>query len=158
MIYSLGIIGLFLVNFNSYLVQSEKSRNEFNYIEYKSQNNKKLNLISHGNNRKYFYFSNPLCKQIIGCFFAWETRQVSIPALNDSKYIGMSIYFTVIICSTVAAVNFMLTDDQVNYAFFVFSFSVITCNTTTLCLVFIPKVQLFAGYSFEINYIIFVHV
>lgn len=26
-----------------------------------------------------------------GCFLAWETRHVSIPALNDSKYIGLSV-------------------------------------------------------------------
>ena len=25
-----------------------------------------------------------------GCFLAWETRNVNIPALNDSKYIGKS--------------------------------------------------------------------
>lgn len=25
-----------------------------------------------------------------GCFLAWETRNVNIPALNDSKYIGES--------------------------------------------------------------------
>lgn len=26
--------------------------------------------------------------QAFGCFLAWETRNVNIPALNDSKYIG----------------------------------------------------------------------
>uniref|UniRef100_T1JBG0 Gamma-aminobutyric acid type B receptor subunit 2 n=1 Tax=Strigamia maritima TaxID=126957 RepID=T1JBG0_STRMM len=36
--------------------------------------------------------------EIIGCFLAWETRHVSIPALNDSKYIGMSVYNVVIMC------------------------------------------------------------
>ena len=30
--------------------------------------------------------------QAFGIFLAWETRHVSIPALNDSKYIGMSVY------------------------------------------------------------------
>lgn len=29
-----------------------------------------------------------------GCFLAWETRHVSIPALNDSKYIGLSVSVT----------------------------------------------------------------
>jgi gamma-aminobutyric acid type B receptor len=33
-----------------------------------------------------------------GIFLAWETRHVSIPALNDSKYIGMSVYNVVIMC------------------------------------------------------------
>jgi len=30
--------------------------------------------------------------QVFGCFLAWETRNVSIAALNDSKYIGLSVY------------------------------------------------------------------
>ncbi|GLH10939.1 Uncharacterized protein GBIM_15816 [Gryllus bimaculatus] len=33
---------------------------------------------------------------IFGAFLAWETRHVSIPALNDSKYVGMSVYNVVI--------------------------------------------------------------
>ena len=30
-------------------------------------------------------------KKAFGCFLAWETRNVNIPALNDSKYIGKTI-------------------------------------------------------------------
>lgn len=35
------------------------------------------------------YFAlNVVLLQVLGCFLAWETRHVNVPALNDSKYIG----------------------------------------------------------------------
>ena len=34
--------------------------------------------------------------QILGCFLAWETRHVNVPALNDSKFIGISVYVVVV--------------------------------------------------------------
>lgn len=33
---------------------------------------------------------------LFGCFLAWETRAVNVPALNDSKYIGISVYIVVV--------------------------------------------------------------
>ena len=38
-----------------------------------------------------FYIINGLLL-VCGAFLAWETRKVSIPALNDSKYIGIWFY------------------------------------------------------------------
>lgn len=35
-----------------------------------------------------FYLTKGLL-MVFGCFLAWETRAVNVPALNDSKYIGM---------------------------------------------------------------------
>ncbi|VDO72059.1 unnamed protein product [Onchocerca flexuosa] len=35
---------------------------------------------------------------MLGCFLAWETRRVNVPALNDSKYIGMSVYSVFVTC------------------------------------------------------------
>lgn len=75
---------------------------------------------------------------VIGCFLAWETRHVSIPALNDSKYIGMSVYNVVIMCVIGAAISFVLADQQ-NASFIIISVFIIFCTTTTLCLVFVPK-------------------
>ncbi|GLG95158.1 Uncharacterized protein GBIM_02197, partial [Gryllus bimaculatus] len=31
---------------------------------------------------------------VVGVYMAWETRHVKIPALNDSQYIGMSVFVT----------------------------------------------------------------
>lgn len=77
--------------------------------------------------------------QLFGCFLAWETRNVSIPALNDSKYIGMSVYNVGIMCIIGAAVSF-LTRDQPNVQFCIVALVIIFCSTITLCLVFVPKV------------------
>ncbi|GAB6023912.1 Metabotropic GABA-B receptor subtype 2, isoform C [Chamberlinius hualienensis] len=76
---------------------------------------------------------------VIGCFLAWETRHVTIPALNDSKYVGMSVYNVVIMCVMGAAISSILSDQQ-NAAFIIISIFIIFCTTLTLCLVFVPKV------------------
>ncbi|KAK2140805.1 hypothetical protein LSH36_1241g00020 [Paralvinella palmiformis] len=75
---------------------------------------------------------------IFGCFLAWETRQVSIPALNDSKYIGMSVYNVVIICVTAVPISFIM-NDKPDQAYLVISLLIMFCTTITLCLVFVPK-------------------
>ncbi|KAK0183463.1 hypothetical protein PV327_001501 [Microctonus hyperodae] len=75
---------------------------------------------------------------IFGAFLAWETRHVSIPALNDSKYVGMSVYNVVIMCITGAAISFVLADKQ-DTMFIMLSVFIIFCSTGTLCLVFVPK-------------------
>ncbi|XP_011298633.1 gamma-aminobutyric acid type B receptor subunit 2 [Fopius arisanus] len=75
---------------------------------------------------------------IFGAFLAWETRHVSIPALNDSKYVGMSVYNVVIMCVTGAAISFVLADKQ-DTMFIMLSIFIIFCSTGTLCLVFVPK-------------------
>ncbi|XP_052799052.1 gamma-aminobutyric acid type B receptor subunit 2-like [Mya arenaria] len=76
---------------------------------------------------------------VFGCFLAWETRQVSIPALNDSKYIGMSVYNVVIMCICGAAVSFVI-NDQPTSSFVIMGFFIIFSTTITLCLVFMPKI------------------
>lgn len=78
--------------------------------------------------------------QAFGCFLAWETRYVSIPALNDSKYIGMSVYNVVIMCVIGVAISILLADQQ-EYAFIIISIFIVFCTTITLCLVFVPKVK-----------------
>ena len=78
--------------------------------------------------------------QIFGCFLAWETRHVSIPALNDSKYIGLSVYNVVIMCVSGAAISFIIKDRQ-DAAYLIIGLFIIFCTTITLCLVFLPKVR-----------------
>lgn len=80
-----------------------------------------------------------MISQIFGAFLAWETRHVSIPALNDSKYVGMSVYNVVIMCVTGAAISFVLADKQ-DAMFIMLAVFIIFCSTATLCLVFVPKV------------------
>ena len=78
--------------------------------------------------------------QIFGCFLAWETRSVSIPALNDSKYVGMSVYNVVIMCVSGVPISFIIQDRQ-DAAYLITGIFVIFCTTITLMLVFVPKVR-----------------
>lgn len=73
---------------------------------------------------------------------------MSIPALNDSKYIGMSVYNVGIMCIIGAAVSF-LTRDQPNVQFCIVALVIIFCSTITLCLVFVPKVPASASADHE---------
>lgn len=95
-------------------------------------------------NTIYVAHSSFTSLQLFGCFLAWETRNVSIPALNDSKYIGMSVYNVGIMCIIGAAVSF-LTRDQPNVQFCIVALVIIFCSTITLCLVFVPKVGVGVG-------------
>lgn len=79
--------------------------------------------------------------QVFGAFLAWETRHVSIPALNDSKHIGFSVYNVFITCIAGAAISLVLSDRK-DLVFVLLSFFIIFCTTATLCLVFVPKVRL----------------
>lgn len=77
---------------------------------------------------------------IFGAFLAWETRNVSIPALNDSKHVGLSVYNVVIMCVMGAAIALVLSD-QKDAVFILISIFIIFCTTATLILVFVPKVK-----------------
>ena len=79
---------------------------------------------------------------LFGLFLTWETRHVTIPALNDSKYIGMSVYNVVVLGIIGLVVTFAFdgsTHHVVPYA--ISSSCVIVCTTVTLLLVFVLKVS-----------------
>ncbi|GJQ78108.1 GABA-B-R2 [Trypoxylus dichotomus] len=76
---------------------------------------------------------------IFGAFLAWETRHVSIPALNDSRHVGLSVYNVAIMCICGAAVALVLVDHQ-DAMFLIIGVFVIFCTTATLWLVFVPKI------------------
>ncbi|CAG2254551.1 GABBR [Mytilus edulis] len=80
-----------------------------------------------------------LSSYVFGCFLAWDTRHVTISALNDSKYIGMSVYNVVMMCLSGAAISFVI-NDKPNPEFIIISLLIIFCTTITLCLVFVPKI------------------
>lgn len=67
-------------------------------------------------------------------------RKVTVEALNDSKYIGLSIYTVVILCVVGIPVTFIL-EGKVDAVFLIKSMLVILATTTTLLLVFVPKVS-----------------
>ncbi|CAH3135995.1 unnamed protein product [Porites lobata] len=79
---------------------------------------------------------------LFGLFLAWETRNVTIPALNDSKYIGMSVY-NVVVLGIIGLVVTFVFDGSTHYVvtYAISSSCVIVCTTVTLLLVFVPKVS-----------------
>ena len=77
---------------------------------------------------------------LLGCFLAWETRRVKVPALNDSKYIGMSVYGVVVMCLLGVSLSFVLSD-RINESFGLSSLFILGSTTLTLALVFGPKVK-----------------
>ncbi|CAG9796235.1 unnamed protein product [Diatraea saccharalis] len=81
---------------------------------------------------------------VFGAFLAWETRHVSIPALNDSKHIGLSVYNVLIMCIMGAAIALVLSDHK-DALFVLIAIFIIFCTTATLCLVFVPKPGAAAG-------------
>ncbi|XP_072029936.1 gamma-aminobutyric acid type B receptor subunit 2-like [Amphiura filiformis] len=90
-----------------------------------------------------YWMGSLLCKNglllIFGAFLAWETRKVTVPALNDSKYIGVSVYNIVILSFVGVPVSLILDDVNANYL--IISLFIFFAATVTLCLVFIPKVK-----------------
>ncbi|UJR15409.1 hypothetical protein I4U23_002356 [Adineta vaga] len=76
---------------------------------------------------------------VVGSRFAWATRNVHINALNDSTYVGMSLYNVVLLSITTAVVGYFLRD-QHERSYILTSIFILLCVTITLCLVFVPKV------------------
>ena len=79
-------------------------------------------------------------RKVVGSRFAWATRNVHITALNDSKYVGMSLYNVVLLSTTTAVVSYFL-QDQHERSYILTSIFILLCVTITLCLVFVPKVR-----------------
>lgn len=68
--------------------------------------------------------------------------QVKLQALNDSHYIGMSIY-NVVVLSLLAVLVSVFVDENVNLLFGLLSGITVFGTTATQCLVFVPKVTCF---------------
>ncbi|KAG8242241.1 hypothetical protein J6590_070076 [Homalodisca vitripennis] len=77
---------------------------------------------------------------IVGVYMAWETRHVKIPALNDSQYIGLSVY-SVVITSALVVVLANLISERATLAFVTITALILTSTTTSLCLLFLPKIH-----------------
>lgn len=77
---------------------------------------------------------------IFGMFLTWETRNVSFPGLNESKYIGICVYNIFIICTAVLPVGWFALPTNVDAAHGIIATSIVFCATTTLGLMFMPKV------------------
>lgn len=77
---------------------------------------------------------------IVGVYMAWQTRNVKISALNDSQYIGISVYSVVITSASVVVLANLLYE-KVTLAFIITAAFVLMSTTATLCLLFLPKIK-----------------
>ncbi|XP_072035456.1 gamma-aminobutyric acid type B receptor subunit 2-like [Amphiura filiformis] len=73
-----------------------------------------------------------------GVFLAWKTRNVTIAALNDSKYIAASVY-TIAVVVTLLLPSLVMTANDVDTQFLCYASAIIIVITTVLLLVFLPK-------------------
>jgi gamma-aminobutyric acid type B receptor len=79
---------------------------------------------------------------LFGVFLAWETRNVEIPALNDSKFIGMSVYNVVILSAIGVTVSIILKETVYQHLLYAMVSVVVLLSTTvTMTMVFAPKVE-----------------
>ena len=70
---------------------------------------------------------------------AWETRNVEISALNDSKYIGISVYSVVITSASVVVIGTIISE-RATLAYITITSLILVATTSTLCLLFLPKI------------------
>ncbi|XP_020282338.1 gamma-aminobutyric acid type B receptor subunit 1 isoform X6 [Pseudomyrmex gracilis] len=74
-----------------------------------------------------------------GLFLSYETRSIKIKLINDSRYVGMSIYNIVVLCLiTVPVVTVISSQQDASYAFS--ALATIFCCFLSMALIFVPKV------------------
>lgn len=76
---------------------------------------------------------------VFGLFLAYETRSIKVKQINDSRYVGMSIYNVVVLCLITAPVTMVIASQQdANFAFV--ALAIIFCCFLSMALIFVPKV------------------
>lgn len=104
-----------------------------------------------------FVFSSPVVGLIygfkglilvFGLFLAYETRSIKVKQINDSRYVGMSIYNVVVLCLITAPVAMVIASQQ-DASFVFMSLAVIFCCFLSMLLIFVPKVCIF-NYSLSL--------
>ncbi|KAK9747333.1 Receptor family ligand binding region [Popillia japonica] len=77
--------------------------------------------------------------QVFGLFLAYKTRSVKVKQINDSRYVGMSIYNVVVLCLITAPVTMVIASQQdASYTFV--ALAIIFCCFLSMALIFVPKV------------------
>ncbi|VEN35514.1 unnamed protein product, partial [Callosobruchus maculatus] len=76
---------------------------------------------------------------IFGLFLAYETRSLKVKQINDSRYVGMSIYNVVILCLITAPVTMVIASQQ-DASFAFVALAIVFCCFLSMALIFVPKV------------------
>ncbi|CEP00061.1 unnamed protein product (mitochondrion) [Plasmodiophora brassicae] len=78
---------------------------------------------------------------ILAAAFAYQTRNVEIPALNDSRQIGLSIFTCSLIAVIVVPVLGFISADQPSSSFVLSNMSIFFASAATLTTLFVPKIS-----------------
>nr|KAG5705051.1 hypothetical protein BaRGS_018781 [Batillaria attramentaria] len=73
-----------------------------------------------------------------GAFLAWQTRNMTIPELNDSRWVGLCIY-SVVVLGLLGAIHVLVGRPTPDTSYILSSALVFAGTTLTQCLVFVPK-------------------
>ncbi|KAI0216715.1 Gamma-aminobutyric acid type B receptor subunit 1 [Lamellibrachia satsuma] len=76
---------------------------------------------------------------LFGILLAYETRNVKMKQINDSRFVGMSIYNVVVLCLITAPVSLIIGSHQDASFAFVAIAILLTCFLT-MGLIFVPKI------------------
>ncbi|KAK7868503.1 hypothetical protein R5R35_001911 [Gryllus longicercus] len=76
---------------------------------------------------------------LFGLFLAYETRSIKVKQINDSRYVGMSIYNVVVLCVITAPVTMVIASQQ-DASFAFVALAIIFCCFLSMALIFVPKV------------------
>ncbi|CAG5114620.1 unnamed protein product [Candidula unifasciata] len=75
---------------------------------------------------------------LLGTYLAIQTRKVTFPDLNDSKWIALCIY-NVVVLGPIGIVVVMVTEDKPEINYVLEAGMLILVTTMTQCLIFVPK-------------------
>ncbi|GMR62703.1 hypothetical protein PMAYCL1PPCAC_32898 [Pristionchus mayeri] len=78
---------------------------------------------------------------IFGLFLAYETRNLKLRFVNDSRLVGLAIYNVVCLAVVTGPIVTYLIKSQINANFGMVSATVILCTYISLGLVFVPKLR-----------------
>ena len=80
---------------------------------------------------------------VFGLFLAWQTKDVSIDVLNDSKFIGLAVYnVSAISVMGVISLTALRGTKNPQLIYVVSSLCVVISTVISMLLVFLPKVYL----------------
>lgn len=76
---------------------------------------------------------------IFGLFLAYETRSVKLKQVNDSRFVGMSIYNVSVLCVITAPITLIINSQQ-DATFAFVSLAIVMCSFLSMGLIFGPKI------------------
>ncbi|XP_069101175.1 gamma-aminobutyric acid type B receptor subunit 1-like [Argopecten irradians] len=76
---------------------------------------------------------------LFGIFLAYETRSVKLKQVNDSRFVGMSIYNVVVLCVITAPITLIISNQQ-DASFAFLALAILLCSFLSMGLIFVPKI------------------